>query len=279
MIRIACAALFALTFALGAVAEGPRVLFLSKSAGFQHSTITRKGDEPSHTEKVLASMLDGKASELTLTKDAGLINAENLKNYDVVIFYTTGDLDTPGAIKHEPPMKPEGQQELIDWIKAGGGFMGFHCASDTFHEKDGKVTPYISMIGGEFRSHGRQFDATVRVVDTDHPTMAAIPGEWAIGDEWYLFKNLDVAGRMHVLALLEPGAEREKQEMYNIPAYPIIWCSTLGDGRVYYNAMGHRERVWSDDTFQASVWDAIRWSAGEGPADAEPNVADVVPSE
>ena len=260
-------------------ADQPRVLFLSKSQGFQHSTITRKNGELSHTEVILQKILDGKVAELTLTKEASRVNAENLQNYDVVIFYTTLDLDKPTDKRpEETPMSATGQQELMDWIKAGGGFIGYHCASDTFHEKDGKVTPYIDMLGGEFRGHGRQFRGTVKVVDPDHPTMKPIPGEWSVLDEWYLFKNLNT-DRNHVLALLDPGREREKQEMYNIPNYPVIWCSEYGSGRVYYNAMGHREDVWTNDTFQESVWEAIRWASGKGPAGATPNHSKVVPTE
>ncbi len=26
--------------------------------------------------------------------------------------------------------------------------------------------------------------------------------------------------------------------------YPIAWLQNYGDGRVFYNAMGHREDVW-----------------------------------
>ena len=47
----------------------------------------------------------------------------NLKNFDVVVFYTTEDLTKPGKVD-TPPMGPNGMQDLLDWVKAGGGFMG-----------------------------------------------------------------------------------------------------------------------------------------------------------
>ena len=85
---------------------------------------------------------------------------------------------------------------------------------------------------------------------------------------------------MHVLAVLDPGAEREKQpDKYNVPNYPIIWCSEYGKGRVYYNAMGHREDVWDNPTFQKSVVDAAHWVLGQGPANAEPNFSKVLSPE
>ena len=133
-------------------------------------------------------------------------------------------------------------------------------------------------LGGEFRVHHKQFKGTVRVIDTAHPAMAHVPAEWNILDEWYLFKNLN-AETMHVLAVLDSGAERQVQEPYNIPNYPIIWCSEYGKGRVYYNAMGHREDVWDNPDFQKSVVDAAHWALGHGPAGAEPNLGKIISGE
>lgn len=258
--------------------DAPRVLFLSKSAGFQHSAITEKDGQPNHVAKTLQALADAAGAELTATKDASLINAEDLKNYDLVIFYTTGYLTTEGTDGH-PPMPETGVADLIDWIEAGGGFMGYHCATDTFHSSDDSPpSEYTKMIGASFLSHGKQFDGAVKVVDPDHPTAASIPADWSKLDEWYKFRNL-AKDDIHVIALLDPGAEREKQEQYDVPAYPVIWCRQLGEGRIYYNAMGHREDVWDDPTFQQTVVDAATWALGEGPADAEPNYKEVVPAE
>lgn len=276
-VTIALTACFGfLTASSHAQEETVRILFLSKSSGFEHSCIRQSNGKPSHVDKVLEALAEENNVEITITKDASIVNAEDLKNFQLVIFFTTGDLTSPGA-DGNPPMGEKGVEELVDWIKAGGGFMGFHCASDTFHTpKDSPATPYIEMIGGEFRAHGAQFEGTVTVVDPSHPAVAIMPNKWPIKDEWYLFRNLN-EDKIHVLALLDPGSERTKQEKYNIPNYPIIWCSELGEGRVFFNAMGHREDVWDNKTFQQSVIDAATWAMGEGPAQAEPNYKDVVP--
>lgn len=252
-----------------------QAIFLSKSAGFEHSCIKWDENKQNHVGKVLAALSKDMGADILLTKDASLINAENLKKYKLVIFYTTADLTTEGTDK-QPPMGPNGQAELVEWVRNGGGFMGYHCASDSFHTPEGgPVTPYLKMLGGEFRAHHKQFVGTVRVVDQSHPTMAHVPAEWKILDEWYLFKNINTDS-MHVLALLDPGDERKVQEGYNIPSYPIIWCSEFGKGRVYYNAMGHREDVWDNPDFQKSVVDAAHWVMGHGPAGAAPNVLKVM---
>lgn len=283
-IALALLLLAAPTLAFEDKADDPvRVLFLSKSSGFQHSAITRQDARPSHVDTVLAEIAADRGFAVTSTKDAGLINATQLANFDVVMFYTTGDLTQRGGTGEgffrgdgNPPMSADGVSDLIAWIEAGGGFVGFHPATDTFHGEGDEVTPYIGMIGGEFVHHGAQFEGIVRVADAAHPTMKNVEDGWKIMDEWYLYKNV-AQDDLHVLALLDPGEERAKQEVYDIAPYPIVWCRELGSGRVFHNAMGHREDVWDHEMFQAWVGDAIEWAAGEGEAAAAPNWSDVVP--
>lgn len=255
------------------VPAGPRVLFISKSAGFQHSVIERNGVNPGMAETIVENVIKGMGGTATATKDASLVNAENLKNYDVVVFYTTGILTEPGT-DGMPPLGPNGLQELQDWIKAGGGFVGFHCATDTFHGEGDTVTPYIEMIGGEFEGHGPQFFGLFTVVDPTHPTMSAFPSPYKVNDEWYAFKNLNTE-KIHVLALLDARVAFEKMRGKGLAAYatpyPIAWCRGFGDGRVFYNAMGHREDVWESEVFQKSLANAVTWAKGEGPLNAEPN--------
>lgn len=267
----------ALLLVAGAHAAGPRVLYLSKSAGFQHSVVTVHDGKPTHTDKHLTQIVGDIGGTITCTKDASLINKDNLKNYDVVIFYTTGDLTQPGT-DNQPPMGPNGQAELIEWLNGGGGYVGFHCASDTFHPSPqcGPPTPYIETVGGEFSGHGRQFEGTLKVVSPGHPTAKNVTDNWKIADEWYVFCNLNKAN-LHVIALMDPADERGRQEMYNIPAYPVMWCRTVGKGRAYYDAMGHREDVWDNDQWRKVAGDAILWASGKGEANAEPNFDKVVP--
>ena len=261
--------------ACGQQDESVNILFLSKSSGYEHRVIAQKDGQPSHVDNVLnelSRMYDG---QVTATKDASLINAENLKNYDLVVFYTTGDLTKPGADKN-PPMSSTGLAELIEWITQGGAFIGMHSASDTFHSKAAEgASTYIEMLGGEFLRHGLQFEGTVKIVDPGHPAVADVPKEFTLKDEWYMFKNFNKE-KIHVLAVLDPGDAGRRQDMYKVDPYPIVWCRALGEGRVYYNAMGHREDVWENPTFQQVMVNAAQWVLKQGPLDAEPNYDEVV---
>ena len=260
-------------------AHAQNILFLTKSEGFEHSPVALK-DGKTYAGKVIQELADAHGASFTETKNGSVINAENLKNYDLVMFYTSGDLTKPSKDGGDA-MGPNGQAELLEWIKNGAGFMAFHSTTDTFHTPaGGEVTPFVKMLGAEFVSHGKQFVGTVKVVDTAHPAMASIPQDWKTNEEWYLFKNFNKE-TMHVLALMDPGEERAKQEVYNIASYPVIWCSQYGNGKVYFSALGHGEEMWDNDSFQQNIIDAATWLLEDGAAsvDVKPNYEEVVPKE
>lgn len=288
MFRLTLTALCAITLSATACYSGPstaetkpaarKALLLTKSSGFQHSVIARDGDNLAHAETILIHLASKMGIEMEATKNGSAINAENLKNYDLLLFYTSGDLHKPSNDGGDG-IPEDGVAALRAWIEQGGGLLGFHSATDTFCTGDGNpVTPYTQIMGAEFAGHGDQFVGNVVVVSPNHLAMKSIPREgWRIADEWYQFRKMNQTD-MHVLALLDPGDEREKQPRYNVPAFPIIWCSQIGEGRVYYNGMGHREDVWTDEVFQKSLQDAMKWALGHGPANAEPNWEAVVPT-
>lgn len=257
-------------------AEGLKILVVTTSQGFEHSVVKREDGELSLVERVLIDVAQGMGAQITTTKNASLVNAANLENYDVVIFYTTGNL-TEGTPEGYPPMPENGVEALKEWIANGGGFIGFHAATDTFRSGAANpVTPYVEMIGGEFEWHGAQFIGTVRLTSPDHPTVARFPQGWTFNEEWYAFAHLN-RDAIHVIAVLQIGDERGRQERYNVPDYPMIWCRAIGDGRLFYNGIGHREDIWEHPVFQDHIVDAIRWAAGEGETMAEPNYFEVVP--
>ena len=258
--------------------DGLNILVITTSQGFEHSVVRRADGELSLVERVLIGVADTMGASVTTTKNASLLNEANLANYDVIVSYTTGVL-TEGEPEGYPPMPANGVEALKDWIEAGGGFVGFHAATDTFRSgAENPPTPYVEMIGGEFLWHGQQFVGTMRLTSPDHPSVARFPQGWTLNDEWYMFAHLNHDENMHVIAVLQIGDERAKQERYNVPDYPMIWSKEIGDGRLFYNGMGHREDVWEHPVFQAHIEDAIRWAAGAGETMSEPNFAEAVPA-
>ena len=127
--------------------DPPRVLFLSKSSGFEHPSIARTNGRASHVDTVLEKIAAANNFGLVSTKDASLITAAELANLEAVVLYTTGDLTQAGTKKGlfggdgETPMRADGVADLIGWVENGGALLGFHSAADTFHDPSGAPSP------------------------------------------------------------------------------------------------------------------------------------------
>ena len=267
---------------------GPKrkLLFFTKSSGFEHSSIKRKKpDVLSHAEQVVTDLSAAHNFDVTCTKDGRIFTPEKLAAFDAFMFYTTGDLTEPGTDKN-PPMSKEGKKAaFLDLIKQGKGFVGTHSASDTFHSPGNKlpgharfiqdgdnVDPYVAMLGAEFILHGAQQSAHMTCVDKKFPGMSAAGDGFDMHEEWYTLK--DHAKNLHVLLVHEPGL---KGGMYDRPAYPATWARSYEKGRVFYTSMGHREEVWLNPIFQSILLGGLSWAFGNVTADVTPKIEKVTP--
>ncbi len=262
-----------------------KVLFFSKSSGFEHSVIHRPNGEPSFSEKLLQQWGPEENVDFTFSKDGSLFNPEYLAQFDAYYFHTTGDLTKAGTDKN-PPMMPEGKQAFLDAIHHGKGFIGTHCAADTFHSpnyehadtryKDDapdQRDPYIAMLGGEFIIHGAQQHSRMIPVDPRFPGMKDFPENFDPLEEWYSLKNF--APDLH--ALLLQDTHGMKGNMYQRPPYPATWARHHGRGRVFYSSMGHREDVWTNPIFKTVLFGGIHWATGNVSARIRPNLREVAP--
>ena len=281
------ASLLAITALSGTAlaAAKPKILFFSKSSGFEHSVISYKTGQPSLVEKSLTALGEKNGWEFTFSKDGSLFSPEYLKQFKALFFYTTGDLTAPGTDKN-PGMSPAGRQALFDYVSGGGGFIGSHSAADTFHtaneDKKGpdryanhgkEADPYVLMLGGEFIKHGAQQSAKMRCVDPKFPGMEKCADGFEMTEEWYSLK--DFTDDVHVLLVQETGTMNGTD--YQRPPYPATWARAHGKGRVFYTSMGHRDDVWANPLFQDILTGGIRFALGEAKADVTPNIRQVTP--
>lgn len=269
-----------------AAAAGKRkILFFSKSSGFEHSVISWKNGQPSYAEKVLLDLGAKNGWDFEFSKDGSKFSKDYLAQFDAVFFYTTGDLCSEGTDK-QPPMTPEGKQALFDYVKSGKGFIGTHSASDTFHTNNesqkgpdrylnhgDKADAYVRFLGGEFIKHGKQQDAKNAVTDAKFPGFENVGATYGFMEEWYSLK--DFTPDIHVLSVIDAPAMTGAE--YERPPYPSTWARKEGEGRVWYTAMGHREDVWTNPTFQSILIGGVKWALGDLPAEVPPNLKEVAP--
>ncbi len=261
--------------AVASTAAAKKLLFFTKSSGFEHDVVKRKGSELAYAERIMMAMGKKYNIDVQCSKD-GRIFDKDYEQFDGFLFYTTTDL-TKGK-ESEPAMSVQGKENLLNAITAGKGFAGSHCASDTFHspgkaaENQETPDPYIQMIGGEFIRHGRQQEATMKVVSPNFPG-APKEGSFRMNEEWYSLKNF--AKDMHVILVQE--TEGMVDADYKRPAYPATWARTQGKGRVFYTSMGHREDVWTNPIFESLFMGGLNWILGNVNAETPPNLATVCP--
>jgi hypothetical protein len=282
MLRTGATALGLSIFPLRRITAGatrtPKILYFTRSAGYEHSAVAPIDGGPSVSDRVLTEVGRREGVEVVCTKD-GRVFDEPLDPYDVIAFYTCGDLCNPESKHQTPPMSPDGKKRLLDAVAAGKGFVGFHSAADSFHsqgprnEVQTEVDPYIAMLGGEFVSHGPQQVATMQVTSPNFPGLEGVGDSFDLNEEWYALKNF--AKDMHVILMQE--TEGMKGDCYQRPPFPSTWARKHGDGRVYYTALGHRHDVWENPMCQQIVMGGFAWVMRQADADVTPNLEKVAP--
>jgi hypothetical protein len=237
--------------------KNARMLMITQSAGFKHGSVTRKDGKLSPAERAMTDLgISSGLFRVDCTQDVREITKEKLDNYDIVMFYTTGDL----------PFADDVRDYLFNvWVKQKGhGVIGAHSGADTFHN----YQPYWEMLGGTFNGHpwNANEKVTVTVHDQNHPLSKPWGPEFEITDEIYRFKNWQPE-KVRVLMSLNMAKTRLKQP-YQVP---IAWVKNYGDGKVLHMSLGHREDVWTNEKYTQSLLGGVKWLMGLEPGDATPN--------
>jgi len=221
-----------------------RLLYLTLSAGFKHDSVAPSRDI------VKAIGEKSGAFETTLADDVSGFTTENLKNYDAVMFYTTGEL----------PMTGEQKAAFVNFVRSGHGFVGVHSATDTFY-----LWPdYLDIVGAYFNDHPWHQLVTVDVVDPESPIVKFLGKSFQVNDEIYQMSDFQAKTSRVLLKLdtssVDMKSPRVRQRFYG---YPLAWTRNVGDGRVFYTALGHEEAVWKSDWFQQLLLNGIEWAMGD----------------
>ncbi len=209
------------------------LLVLTQTLGFHHASIPAA---VSTLRRVAAR--DGRYRVVFL-RSATRLTPTALNGAAAVVFLlTTGDLPLSRSQKHG----------LLAFVHNGGGLVGFHSATDTFH----RWPAYIRLIGAEFSHHPVPSTERLVVEDRHTPATRALPPSFAIREEFYVFKH-DPRDHVHVLLRLDTPRGG--------PGRALVWCRRSDRGRVFYDALGHFAQTWSDPHQRVLVSGAIVWAA------------------
>lgn len=264
--------------AAGEKKKKQKVLYFSRSAGYEHSVVKVVNGRPSFSDRILAELGERHGFEVVCTKD-GRVFDDDLDQYDAIVFYTSGVLTEPNKAK-TPPMSPEGKERLLRVIAEGKGFVGLHASTDSFHSKgesnqnQTEVDPYIAMLGGEFIVHGAQQEATIRAASRRFPGVKKFGRVQKLHEEWYTLKNF--AKDLHVI-LIEDN-EGMTGDCYQRPPFPMTWARMHDKGRVFYTSLGHRDDIWTNPDVQGIIAGGLAWAMGNVKVNVKPNIDKVTPN-
>lgn len=256
-----------------------KVLYYTRSTGYEHSAVKRENGGLSVSDKAMIEMGKQAGFEVTCTKDGRVFDGD-IDQYDIFAFYSCGNQCVVGKRPENKPMSPEGKQRLLDAVAAGKGYAGFHSGADTFHSSGDKIDPYVTMVGGEFMGHGTQQPGRLVITSPKFPGLKEYKDEVTIErEEWYTFRNF---GRdLHVILVQDTEALKKEHErdkfLHSRPSFPQTWARKHGKGRVFYTSFGHVHDVWANAFFQSLVLGGFAWAMGNVDADIPPNIEKVTP--
>jgi type 1 glutamine amidotransferase len=268
------------TKALATPKKPRKLLILCKAAGFVHSSIPLAAE----TVKMMGDKTG--AYTATITYDPADINAANLAQYDGIFLDSTtlSFLDDP----KDPAATEARKKALLEFVRSGKGLSGIHAAADSYHtspprgstDAEAPTWPeFNQMIGGVFKFHWvYPQEITVKIDDPKSPLTAMFHGqEFVIHDEVYTFLQDSFSRKnVHVLTSVDfskmSDADKAKETHKRTDGdYALSWIRREGKGRVFYEALGHSEHIYSMTPMMAHVLAGIQYTLGDLPADDSPS--------
>ena len=224
----------------GNSSELPRVLLFSETRGFRHDSIP---DALAAIEQLVAT--SGIESDRA-GDSIGVFTAENLANYDAVIWVlTSGDV-----------LDDAEQAAFENYVRAGGGYAGVHAASDTEYDWPW----YGGLVGAYFQRHPQIQSATLQVENGSHLSTTHLGATWIRTDEWYDFRT-NPRAQVNVLLTLDESSYSGGQMGED---HPIAWFHEYEGGRSWYTGGGHTIETYAEPDFRAHLLGGIRYVIGQG---------------
>jgi glucose/arabinose dehydrogenase/cytochrome c551/c552 len=174
------------------------------------------------------------------TSNSRLFYENNLAQYAAVVF-----LNTPGEV-----LSHNQEVEFERYIQAGGGFVGIHAAADTAYT----WSWYGRLVGARHEVDPLEEEATVQVVNDNHPATEDLPKQWKKTGTWFLFPNLSKEANV-LLALGGDGKSSASR--------PLAWYQDFDGGRAFYTALGQDVASFQEPQFLKHLLGGIQYAIGD----------------
>jgi uncharacterized protein len=159
----------------------------------------------------------------------------------------------------ETPWSAEQRATLLGNVRAGQtALVAVHAATDSCHG----WSEYGRLVGARFDGHPWTQEVDLEVTERDHPATRHLGPTWRMRDEVYQFRDLRADARVLLRVpaeQLDPDAPGAKRPEFG---FPLSWCLTEGDGRVFSTTLGHFPAAWESPTYLQHVAGGLAWACG-----------------
>lgn len=162
------------------------------------------------------------------------------QNYDVVVHNECfADTQEPAYLRRITAAHHAGKPAVV-----------IHCAMHTYRATD--VDDWREFLGVTSRRHDHQSRYPVKTVESRHPIMKGVPGNWVTAkDELYVIEKLWPNARALATSVSELDGK----------AYPVAWVNQYGRARVFGTTYGHSDDTFRDPVFLEMVSRGLFWVA------------------
>lgn len=232
----------------------PSVLVFSKTNGWRHN------EGIAGANRFFADLTSARDYGLFTTENGAVFNAGDLARFEIVVFNNvTGDV-----------LSPDQKAAFEDWLESGGAWIGLHGSGDSSHTSWPWYDKHV--IGPEFIGHPAdpQFQkATLISLNAEHPILRGLPERWEKIDEWYSFDGLPQDYGLIPLIGLDENTYKPRNDVYGDVSdlrmgsepddHPVVWAGTIGEGRIFYSAIGHNHESYDHPVNRLLLSNAFDW--------------------
>ena len=262
--------------------KGPtkKMLFFTKSSGFEHSVIAQKGASRPTPARSWPTSARSNGFEVVVSKDGRMFEPDQIGQWDVFVFETTGDLTVPGGDK-EPPISADGEKAFYEAIRGGKGFIGHalryrHLRPPRQAEQGSRGSLHPDdrrRVHHPRREQKARSQSPTPSFRESPPGSARKGNRSTIKDEWYALKHMP--DDLHVI--LYQVTEGMTGKMYERPNFPMTWARAYGKGRRLLHLDGPPRRRLVEPEVPGTALGALAWASGRAEANIEPNLKQVTP--
>lgn len=215
--------------------KGKKVLFVWGGWG---------GHEPEQCRDIFVPWMEAEGAEVIVSDSLGVYtNKKLMKSLDLVV-----QVWTMGSISKSQ------EKGLLQAVKSGVGIAGWHGGlGDSFRNN----VEYQFMVGGQWVAHpGGVIDYTVDIIDRKDYVTKGLATPFKMKSEQY-YMHVDPNAKV----LVTTTFNGENASWIEGSVIPVVWKKTYGEGRVFYNSLGHVSSDFDVPEALEIMKRGIRWAA------------------